>query len=100
MLLKQVSSSMGGNIRIDLEEIDVNMKKWIDSTQDFILQSPCECGIVPPGTISHAVNIIVALFHKTAESIRLSDFCYYLESIELVWIHFEVNDCDANIFKL
>ena len=38
-----------GNIRKDLEEIGINAENWVDSA--------CECGIEPPGSISHGVSI-------------------------------------------
>ena len=40
------------NIRMDLEEIAINAGNWVDSSQE----SPCECGIEPPGSISHGVR--------------------------------------------
>ena len=40
------------NIRIDLEEIDANVGNWVDSAQE----SPCECDIEPPGSISHGIS--------------------------------------------
>ena len=42
------------NIRMDLEE--VNAGNWVDSAQDRLLESPCECGIEPPGSISYGVS--------------------------------------------
>ena len=45
------------NIRKDLEEMVVNTRKWVDSAQDYgLLESPCECGIKPPGFINHGVS--------------------------------------------
>jgi hypothetical protein len=45
------------NIRMDLEEIGINTRHWVDSAQDKgLLESPCECGIEPPGSISHGVS--------------------------------------------
>ena len=42
------------NIRMDIKEIGVNTRNWIDSAQDMdYLESHCECGIEPPGIISH-----------------------------------------------
>ena len=38
------------NIRMDLKEIDINMRNWVDSAQDR------ECGIEPLGSISHGVS--------------------------------------------
>jgi hypothetical protein len=38
------------NIRMDLKEIDINTRNWVDSSQD----SPCECCIESPSSISHA----------------------------------------------
>ena len=37
-------------IRIDLEEIGINAGNWVDLVQDR------ECGIEPPGSISHRVS--------------------------------------------
>ena len=39
------------NIRMDLEETGINTGNWVDSAQ-----CPCECGIEPPGSISHGVS--------------------------------------------
>ena len=36
------------NIRMDLEEIGINAGNWVDSAQ--------ECGIEPPGSISHGTS--------------------------------------------
>ena len=45
------------NIRIDLEEIGINAGNWVDSAKDrILLESPCECGIEPPGSKSHGVS--------------------------------------------
>ena len=45
------------NIRMDLEEIGINARNWVDSAQDRnLLESLCECGIEPPGCISHGVG--------------------------------------------
>ena len=38
---------------MDLEEIGINAGNWVDSG---LLESPCECGIEPPGFISHGVS--------------------------------------------
>ena len=45
------------NIRMDLEEIGINAGNWVDSAQDRkLLESHCECGIEPPGSLSHGVS--------------------------------------------
>ena len=44
------------NIRMDLEEIGINAGNWVDSAQEGLLESPCECGTEPPGSISHGVS--------------------------------------------
>ena len=45
------------NIRIDLEEISINTRNWVDSAQDRDdWKSPCECSIEPLGSISHEVS--------------------------------------------
>ena len=38
------------NIRMDLEEIDINAGNLVE-----LLANPCECGIEPPDSISHGV---------------------------------------------
>ena len=42
---------------VDLKEIIVNTTNWIDLSQymDY-LRTPCDCGIGPPGFISHGVS--------------------------------------------
>ena len=43
--------------RLDLEELGNHAGNWVDSAQDRdLLESPCECGIEPPGSISHGVS--------------------------------------------
>ena len=44
------------NIRMDLKEIGINERNWVDSAQDRNYWSSCECGIEPPGSISHRVS--------------------------------------------
>ena len=44
------------NIRMDLKGIGVNVRSSIDSAQDRDYWSPCECGIDPPGPISHGIG--------------------------------------------
>ena len=46
-----------GNIRMDLEEIGTNAGNWVDLAQYGLLESPCECGIETPGSISHGVSV-------------------------------------------
>ena len=41
------------NIRMDIKEIDINTRKWVDSAHDKYY---CECNIEPPGFISHGVG--------------------------------------------
>ena len=42
---------------MDLEEKGINAGNWVDSAQDMDYWfSPCECGIEPPGSISHGVS--------------------------------------------
>ena len=46
------------DIRMDLEEIGINAGNWADSAQDSdYLESPRECGIEPPGSISHELVV-------------------------------------------
>ena len=45
------------NIRMDLEEIGINAGNRVDSAQDRnYWRALCECGIEPPGSISHGVT--------------------------------------------
>ena len=45
------------NITIDLEEICINARNWVDSAQDRdCWMSSCESGIEAPGSISHGVS--------------------------------------------
>ena len=42
---------------MDLKEIGIITKNWVDSAQDRIYWwGPCECGIESPGSISHGVS--------------------------------------------
>ena len=36
------------NIRMDLKEVDINTKNWVDSAQNRDYWRPCDCGIEPP----------------------------------------------------
>jgi hypothetical protein len=45
------------NIKMDLKEIGINTKNMVNSAQDKdLLDSPCEFGIEPPGSISHGIR--------------------------------------------
>ena len=44
------------NIRMHFKEIAINTRNWVDSVQDRVTESPCECGIEPPDSLSHGVN--------------------------------------------
>ena len=44
------------NIRMDLKEIGINARNLVDSAYDRLLESPCQCGIEPPGSITHGVS--------------------------------------------
>ena len=39
---------------MDLKEIGINTRNWVDSAQD----RDCEYDIEPPGSISHVVSIV------------------------------------------
>ena len=41
-----------GNIRIDLKEIGINTRNWVDLAQG-LLENPSECGFEPAVSISH-----------------------------------------------
>ena len=44
------------NIRMYFKEMGMNTRNWVDSAQERGLESPCECGVEPPGSISHGVS--------------------------------------------
>ena len=45
---------------MDLKEIGVNMRNRVNSAQyGGLLESPCECGIEPPGSISHGLRYFI-----------------------------------------
>ena len=47
---------------MNLQEIGINAGNWVDLAQDReLLGIPCECGIEPPGSISHAVLYRIVL---------------------------------------
>ena len=42
---------------MDLKEIGINTRNWVDSAQDMdLLESPCECCTELAGPISHGVS--------------------------------------------
>ena len=42
---------------MDLKEIGVNTRNWVDSAQNKgLLESPCECDIKRSGSLSHGVS--------------------------------------------
>jgi len=49
--------SWENNIRMDLKVVGVNMRNWVNLAQEGSLESPCGCGIKPPGFISHGVSL-------------------------------------------
>ena len=56
---------------MDLEEIGINADNWVNSAQDR-LESPCECDIEPPGSISQGVswlNIICVFMELEKEMV-------------------------------
>ena len=47
----------GGYIRMDTKEIGVHTRNLINLTQDRdYWKALCECGIQPPGSLSHGFN--------------------------------------------
>ena len=42
---------------MDLKEIRINTRNWVDLAQSMdLLESPWECGIETPGSIHHGVS--------------------------------------------
>ena len=59
------------NIRMDLEEIGINVRNWVDSAQD---RDYWRALIEPPGSISHGVSYHLTKFSKKLQygySIRM-----------------------------
>ena len=52
------------NIGMYLKEICINTRNWVDSAQG-LLECSCECGIEPPGSISHGISSIVSYLFST-----------------------------------
>ena len=47
------------NIRMDLKEIGVNMRTWVDSAQGRAYwRAPYECATEPPASVSHGVSYL------------------------------------------
>ena len=44
-------------IRMNLKQMGINAGNWVDSAKDRDYWSLCECGIEPPGSISHGVSL-------------------------------------------
>ena len=44
------------NIRMDLKEIGMNTRNWVDLDQDRDYWKAFKCGIKPPGSVSHGVG--------------------------------------------
>ena len=44
------------NISMDLKEIGINTRIGLIRLRIGLLESPCHCGIEPPGSISHGVS--------------------------------------------
>ena len=45
------------NIKMDLKEICIITRNWVNSAQDRVYLSPCKCGIEPPDSISLGVSL-------------------------------------------
>ena len=41
---------------MDLKEIGINTRDWVDYAQDRDYWRACECGIEPPDSVSHGVS--------------------------------------------
>ena len=57
---------MEDNIRMDPKEIDINTRIWVDSAQEGLLESPCECSIESPG--SKAMELVKKRLQMTTVS--------------------------------
>ena len=44
------------NIKMDIKEMGINVRNWIDSAQIGLLEIPCECGIEPSGYIIRRIS--------------------------------------------
>ena len=53
-----------GNIRMNLKEMGVNPRKWVDSTEDRDYWRALE----PPGSISHGVTVFCSVVGTSTSS--------------------------------
>ena len=44
------------NVRMDLKEIGINMRNFVNSAQNRLLESTCDCSIEPSVSIGHGVR--------------------------------------------
>ena len=63
----------------DLIKISMNTRNWVNSTQD--LESPCECDLLPLGSISHGVSYYCSLCRE-----EQGTFCHQM--LGRLWRHF------------
>jgi hypothetical protein len=55
--LRRLRRRWEDNIRMDLKEIGINKRNWIDSAQNMnYWRALVKCGIEPPGYITHGVS--------------------------------------------
>ena len=66
---------------MDLKEMGINTRDWVDSAQDRDYYSSCECDSEPPGSISHGNSQLVSTADLTLSSEPTSIFvCFVLLS--------------------
>jgi hypothetical protein len=56
MYLGRGRCSREESVRLDLKEIGVDARNFIDSAAHGLFESPCECGIEPSDSLSHGVS--------------------------------------------
>ena len=62
---------MEDNIRMDIEEIGINRRNWVDSAHDR-----GEYGIEPPGFISHGVGWLIVIIFVISDSKENSKYIF------------------------
>ena len=66
-----------------LKQIGINTRNWVNSAEDRIIKSPCECGSEPPGSINHRGIWLVCFILVIKESIKILVLWY--KDVTAVW---------------
>ena len=89
---------MGGQYQNVLRDtVGINAENWVDSAQD-LLETPCDCGIEPPGSIGHGISQNTdQRFHINIEkNVKINKF-----KILIICMYFEKSkNCEVILSKI